>query len=104
MIAANTGIGGTDICRQASTLVSGLTVGNFFQDQAVFDVAVRGAASVRNDAGTVRNLLIDTQNGGQVRLGDIAQVSIHPCAKLTGRSATGRPPQSKAKIVGSQIR
>jgi multidrug efflux pump subunit AcrB len=65
-----------DARRQASTLVSGLTVGNFFQDQAVFDVVVRGVPSVQSSVDRVRDLLIDTSNGGHVRLGDIARVTV----------------------------
>ena len=46
-----------DARRQASTLVSGLTVGNFFQDQAVFDVVVLGQPSARASIQSVGNLL-----------------------------------------------
>jgi Cu/Ag efflux pump CusA len=65
-----------DARRQASTLVSGLTVGNFFEDQAVFDVVVLGVRSVRSNVADVRNLLIDTSGGGHVRLGSIARVNV----------------------------
>jgi Cu/Ag efflux pump CusA len=64
-----------DARRQASTLVSGLTVGNFFQDQAVFDVVVWGVPVVRSSLDAVRNLLIDT-SAGHARLGQIANVSV----------------------------
>jgi len=67
-----------DARRQASTLVSGLTVGNFFQDQAVFDVVVIGTPSVRSSVDTIRNLLIDTGGGGHVPLGQIAKVTVKP--------------------------
>jgi Cu/Ag efflux pump CusA len=66
-----------DVRREASTLVSGLAVGNFFEQQAVFDVVVWGVPAVRQNLPTVRNLLIDTSNGQHVRLGSIAQVTIH---------------------------
>jgi Cu/Ag efflux pump CusA len=65
-----------DARRQASTLVSGLTVGNFFQDQAVFDVVVLGQPAVRNTIQSVNNLLINTSGGKTVRLGQIARVSV----------------------------
>lgn len=52
-------------------------MGNFFEQQAVFDVFVTGVPSVRATVGDVRNLLLDTSNGGHVRLGQIANVSIH---------------------------
>ncbi len=67
-----------DARRQASTLVSGLTVGNFFQDQAVFDVTVIGVPSARSSVDAVRGLLIDTSGGGHVRLDQIADVSVRP--------------------------
>jgi Cu/Ag efflux pump CusA len=67
-----------DARRQASTLVSGLTVGNFFQQQAVFDAVVWSIPSVRANIQEVRNLPIDTGNGGHVPLSSIANVSLQP--------------------------
>ena len=64
--------------RQASTLISGLTVGNFFQNQAVFDVVVRGETPAQPSVASVRDLLIDTDGGGHVRLGAIARVNVRP--------------------------
>ncbi|HEY6278174.1 MAG TPA: efflux RND transporter permease subunit [Streptosporangiaceae bacterium] len=64
--------------REAGTLLSGLTVGNFFQDQKVFDVVVWGTPAVRTSASSVGNLLIDTPSGGHVRLGSVATVTVAP--------------------------
>jgi Cu/Ag efflux pump CusA len=76
--ARDAGVLPGDARRAASTLVSGLTVGNFFERQAVFDVVVRGAPAVRRNVGTVRNLLIDTSKaGGHVRLGQIGSVRVN---------------------------
>ena len=69
-----------DARRQASTLVSGLTVGNFFEQQAVFDAVVWSIPSVRANLQAVRNLPIDTSNGGHVPLSSIATVSVGPRA------------------------
>jgi Cu/Ag efflux pump CusA len=66
-----------DARRQASTLVSGLTVGNFFADQAVFDVTVQGVQAARTNLNAVRSLLIDTAGGGHVPLSSIASVGVH---------------------------
>jgi Cu/Ag efflux pump CusA len=49
--ATRDGVKAGDIRREAATLVNGLTVGNFFEQQAVFDVVVVGAAG-----GAVRGL------------------------------------------------
>ena len=65
-----------DARRQASTLVSGLTVGNFFEQQAVFDAVVWSIPSVRANLQDVRSLPIDTSNGGHVPLSSIATVTV----------------------------
>ncbi len=76
--ALRAGVLAGDARRQASTLVSGLTVGNFFEQQAVFDVTVRGTPAVRSTVDSVRKLLIDTSGGGHVPLSQIATVGVHP--------------------------
>ena len=76
--ALRAGVLAGDARRQASTLVSGLTVGNFFEHQAVFDVTVRGTPAVRSTLDNVRKLLIDTSGGGHVPLSQIASVGVHP--------------------------
>jgi Cu/Ag efflux pump CusA len=77
LAALRAGVLAGDARREASTLVSGLTVGNFFEQQAVFDVIVRGVPSVRSSIDDVRNLLLDTSGGGHVRLSQIATVGVH---------------------------
>ncbi|MFL5830369.1 MAG: efflux RND transporter permease subunit [Solirubrobacteraceae bacterium] len=76
--AHNAGVLPGDARRQASTLVSGLTVGNFFEQQAVFDAVVWSVPSVRSNLESVRNLPIDTAGGGHVPLSSIAKVSVAP--------------------------
>jgi len=70
------GLAAGDIRREAATLLQGLTVGNFFENDEVFDVVVQGDARVRSSVQTVKNLLIDDGNGGHVRLGQVASVSV----------------------------
>ena len=65
-----------DVRRAAATLLSGIQVGSLFDDQKVFDVVVWGTPEVRHDLSTVQDLAIDTPAGGQVRLGDVADVRI----------------------------
>jgi Cu/Ag efflux pump CusA len=74
--AARNGVAPGDIRREAGTLIEGLTVGNFFQDQKVFDVVVQGQADVRSSVQDVQNLVLDTAPGKHVRLGDVASVTV----------------------------
>jgi Cu/Ag efflux pump CusA len=74
--ATRNGVKPGDIRREAATLLSGLTVGNFFEQQKVFDVVVQGTAAVRSSLTSVSDLLLDTVNGDHARLGALARVSV----------------------------
>jgi Cu/Ag efflux pump CusA len=74
------GLAPGDVRRAATTLISGLVVGNLFEEQKVFDVAVWGSPDIRENEADVQNLLIDTPVGGLVPLGEIADVQVVPNA------------------------
>jgi CzcA family heavy metal efflux pump len=65
-----------DVRRAAATMFAGLGVGFLFEAQKVYDVVVWGSPKTRNSVSDIRQLLIDTPHGGQVRLGDVASVRI----------------------------
>jgi multidrug efflux pump subunit AcrB len=65
-----------DVRREAGTLMLGLTVGNFFEQDKVFDVVVMAQPNLVSNLTAVQNLLIDDGSGGQVRLGTVATVSL----------------------------
>jgi len=65
-----------DIRREATTLTSGLTVGNLYEQAKIFDVVVWGGPATRYSLTNLENLLIDTPSGDQVRLKDVAKVKI----------------------------
>jgi multidrug efflux pump subunit AcrB len=70
------GLSPGDVRREAGVLLSGLTVGNFFEQQKVFDVVVWAQPSARSSLTSIRNILIDNGNGGQVPLGDVATIGM----------------------------
>ena len=70
------GLNAGDVRRTATTYFSGLTVGQLYEDQAVFDVVVKGTPATISSPGALTNLLIDTPSGGQVRLGDVATIRL----------------------------
>jgi Cu/Ag efflux pump CusA len=71
------GIKPGDVRRAAATVLSGVTVGNLFEDQKVFEVVVQGTPETRNSLTNVRELLINPPDGGTpVRLDDVANVEI----------------------------
>jgi multidrug efflux pump subunit AcrB len=70
------GLSPGDVRREAGVLLSGLTVGNFFQQQKVFDVVVWAQPSARSSLTSIRNMPIDNGSGGVVPLGDVATISM----------------------------
>jgi multidrug efflux pump subunit AcrB len=91
-----------DVRREAGTLLSGLTVGNYFENQQVFDVVVWGSPAVRDSVSSIENLLLDTNNGGHVRLGSVAQISIAPQPADIPQEAMARYVDISAAVSGGQ--
>ncbi len=90
-----------DVRRDASALIGGITVGSLFQEQKVFDVVVWGRPEIRDNLDDIQNLLIDTESGAQVRLGDVARVDIVPApASSIGKASRGGS-TSKPRSAGA---
>ena len=68
------GITPGDVRRASATFFAGLPVGSLYEDQKIFDVVVWGIPSSRRTPADVANLLLDTPDGGRVRLGEVADV------------------------------
>jgi CzcA family heavy metal efflux pump len=92
-----------DIRRSASTLLSGLHVGNLFEDQKVFDVMVWGTPEIRNSLTSIRELLIDTPSGEQVRLADVADIRIVPAPTIIKRDTVSRFIDVGVKVSGRDL-
>jgi Cu/Ag efflux pump CusA len=84
------GIKPGDVRRAEAALLSGLRVGDLFEQQKVFEVVVWGMPDTRDSLTSIRELLIDTPNGGHVRLGDVADVRIVPNLNVIRREAVSR--------------
>ncbi|HMN26698.1 MAG TPA: efflux RND transporter permease subunit [Caldilineaceae bacterium] len=78
-----------DVRRQATTLLSGLQVGNLFEEQKVFDVVVWGVPEIRDSLTDIRQLLIATPRGS-VPLAELADVRIVPAPISIQRDAVSR--------------
>lgn len=74
--AAIFGLTPGEIRRPAATLVQGTKVGEFSEDQQLFDVVVWGTPEVRRSLDAVRNLQIATATGATVPLRDVADVVV----------------------------
>jgi Cu/Ag efflux pump CusA len=88
--AQRAGLRPGDVRRETSTLISGLTVGTLYEQQAIFDVVVWGGPPTRQSLDSLRSLLIDTPAGTQVRLGDVARVNLAPNPTVITHDAVSR--------------
>ncbi|QDW29846.1 efflux RND transporter permease subunit [Arthrobacter sp. KBS0702] len=101
--AQKVGIKPGDARRAAAALMQGIVVGNLFEQQKVFEVVVRGAVDVRDDLTSVRELLLDTPDGGHVKLGEIAAVRLVPNEVVILHDDTSRRIDVVADVSGRPL-
>jgi Cu/Ag efflux pump CusA len=89
-----------DVRRDATTLTSGLIVGNLYEESKIFDVVVWGAPQVRSDLTRLGDMLIDTPSGGQVALKDVATVRVQPEPTAITHDDVSRAVEVAAKVSG----
>jgi CzcA family heavy metal efflux pump len=89
-----------DVRREEAALVQGIQVGSIFREQKVFEVVVKGVPDVRQNEASVRDLLIDTPDGGHVRLGQVADVRTGSSPTVIKRDAVERYVDVKADVSG----
>jgi CzcA family heavy metal efflux pump len=74
--AAAYGLKPGDVRRDAGTYIASFETGDLWTHGRIYDIRVIGEEELRHSVSSVENLMIDTPDGGQVRLGDIASVQI----------------------------
>ena len=89
-----------DVRREATTLISGLSVGNLYEEQKVFDVVVWGGPQIRQSLSDLEQLRIDTPSGQQVRLGEVATVRIAPDPVAIDHNSVSRSVDVTAVVNG----
>ena len=92
-----------DVRRNASALIGGITVGSLFQEQKVFDVVIWGRPDIRKDLNDIQNLMIDTESGSQVRLGDVARVAMVSTPSVIHRQGASRRIDVEAEVSGRSL-
>jgi Cu/Ag efflux pump CusA len=101
--AASHGLAPGDVRRAATTLVSGLVVGNLFEEQKVFDVAVWGTPEIRGSEADLADLMIDTPDGGLVPLGEIADVRVVPNPAVIRHESVDSYVDVTANVAGRDV-
>jgi Cu/Ag efflux pump CusA len=89
-----------DVRRDATTLTSGLIVGNLYEQSKIFDVVVWGAQRTRSDLTELGGLLIDTPSGRQVALRDVATLTVAPEPVAIPHDGVERDVEVAARVTG----
>lgn len=97
------GIKPGDVRRAQSAIMASIEVGDIYIDQKAFDVAVWGKPSLRNDLTSLRELLLDTPDGGHVRLEDVADVRIVPTPNHIEHEGVSRRIDVLANVRGRDL-
>jgi Cu/Ag efflux pump CusA len=101
--AQEQGIKPGDVRRAEALQLSGVTVGNLFEDQKVFDVQVWSTPATRDSLSKVEDLLIDKPGGGKVRLGDVATVRVVPAPSVIRHADVSRYLDVTAGVRGRSL-
>jgi Cu/Ag efflux pump CusA len=89
-----------DVRREATTLTSGLIVGNLYEQSKIFDVVVWGTPGSRSNLSELGNLLIGTPSGRMVPLNTVATVGIRPEPAAITHDDVLRDVEVAAKVTG----
>jgi Cu/Ag efflux pump CusA len=96
------GIKPGDVRRASAFLLQGEEVGDIYREGKAYDVNVWSKPETRDNLEDIRNLLIDTPNGGHVRLGDVADVRLAPAASVIFRENDSRRIDVGASVNGER--
>jgi CzcA family heavy metal efflux pump len=92
-----------DVRRAAAYLVAGEEAGDLHTANRTFDVNVWSTPESRRNLTDIQNLLIDTPSGKQVRLADVATISIVATPNAVNRESLARRINVDAEVKGRDL-
>ncbi len=101
--AAQYGLTAGMIRESVNIYQKGIKVGEFFENQSVFDVVVWGTPDVRANVVALQSLMVETPTGGLVPLREIAEVYIAPVPNLITREFASRYTEVTCNVEGRDL-
>ena len=101
--AAAFGLTPGEVKRVAATLVQGTKVGEFYEDQRLFDVVVWGTPEVRRNLDAIRAMQVPIANGGMVPLGSVSSVEVTPTPNEITRENGSRRIDVTSNVRGRDL-
>jgi CzcA family heavy metal efflux pump len=87
----------------ATTFIQGKKVGEIYDNQKIFDVAVWGIPEVRGNIDALRDLRIDTPSGANVPLGDVADIRVVATPNIVKRENSSRKIDISCNVRGRDL-
>lgn len=84
------GLTSGQIRNAVNLIMKGVKVGEFYEDQNIFDIVIMGTSLIRKDFETLRTVKVETPSGGLVPLNAVADVYIAPTPNQITREAASR--------------
>jgi len=101
--AEKVGLKPGDVRRAAATLIAGEEVGDIYRGGKTYDVNVWSTPKTRSSLTAIQNLMLDTPSGHQVRMADVADVSIQPTPNIIKHEGQSRRIDVLANAHGRDI-
>ena len=102
-VAQSYGLSPGEIRRATSFLIQGEEVADIFVGGKTYDVNVWSKPDARDSLDDIRNLLLDTPSGEQVRLADVASVNIVAAPNVIEREGQSRKIDVSANVSGRDL-
>ncbi len=101
--AARFGLTSGEVRRTAVTMLRGAKVGEIYEDQKIFDIAVWSEPDVRANPEALGALRIDTPSGANIPLRDVAEFRIVPAPNVIQHENTSRRIDVSCNVKGRDL-
>ncbi len=97
------GIKPGDVRRAAAALIASEEVGDLYFEGKAYDVNVVSTPESRDSLADIRNMLLDTPDGGHVELSEVADVRVAPTPNVIFREGVARRLEVGANVRGRDL-
>jgi CzcA family heavy metal efflux pump len=101
--AAPFGLTAGEVRRAVTLLMKGVKVGEYYENQNIFDVVVWGAPQVRSNIDALRSLRVELPEGGLIPLSEVADVYIAPTPNQITRESASRYTEVTCNVRGRDL-
>jgi len=101
--AAPFGLTAGEVRRAVTLLMKGVKVGEYYENQNIFDVVVWGAPQVRSSIDALRSLRVEIPAGGLIPLSEVADVYIAPTPNQITRESASRYTEVTCNVRGRDL-